>query len=107
MFIKNQTFKDEDTLLEVMFDFDIGEKSAYTLSLIAEIDKGLAENEEYIKYRESLTDEDDKVELYTEERDLRLAEIFMARFDSFQVQSARLFGLKGSERVLLYEIDMV
>lgn len=107
MFIQNQTFKDEDTLLEAMFDFDIGDKSAYTLALIADIDKGLQENEEYIKYRDSLTDEDDKAELYIEERDLRLAELLMQRFDSFQVQSAKLYGLKGSERELLYEIDMV
>jgi hypothetical protein len=107
MFIKNQTFKDEDTLLEAMFDFDIGEKSAYTLALIAEIDKGLAENEEYIKYRDSLTDQDDKAELYIEERDLRLAEIFMQRFDSFVINSAKLYGAKGDQRELLYEIDMV
>lgn len=107
MFIKDQTFKDEDTLLEAMFDFDIGDKSAYTRALIAEIDKGLAENEEYIKYRDSLTDEDDKAELYIEERDLRLAEIFMQRFDSFQIKGAKLYGVKGAERELLYEIDMV
>lgn len=107
MFIKNQTFTDEDTLLEVMFDFDIGERSAYTQALIGEIDKELSENEEYIKYRNSLTDEDDKAELYIEERDLRLAEIFMQRFDSFQVQSAKLYGLKGTDKELLYEIDMV
>jgi hypothetical protein len=107
MFIKNQTFKDEDTLLEAMFDFDIGEKSAYTMALIAEIDKDLAVHEEYIKYRDSLTDEDDKAELYIEERDLRLAEIFMQRFDSFVINRAKLYGAKGDQRELLYEIDMV
>lgn len=107
MFIKNQTFKDEDTLLEVMFDFDIGDKSAYTLALIAEIDKDLSENEEYIKYRDSLTDEDDKSELYIEERDLRLAEMLMERFDSFKVHMAKLYGVKGENSELLYEIDMV
>jgi hypothetical protein len=107
MFIKNQTFNDEDTLLEAMFDFDIGDKSAYTLALIAEIDKDLAANEEYIRYRDSLTDEDDRSELYIEERDLRLAELFMQRFDSFVIDRAKLYGVKANKRELLYEIDMV
>ena len=107
MFIKNQTFTDEDTLLEAMFDFDIGEKSPYTLAQIAEIDKELSENEEYQKYRDSLTDEDDKAELYIEERDLRLAEIFMEHFGSFVIDMCKLYGVKDGHRELLYEIDMV
>ena len=39
MFIKNQEFKDEDTLLEAMFDFDIGIKSSYVQAEIEKINK--------------------------------------------------------------------
>jgi hypothetical protein len=107
MFIKNQSFKDEQTLLDAMFDFNIGTASSFTEELVAKINADLETNEEYQGYRESLTDEDDKAELYMEERDLRLAEIFMQHFDSFQIDHAKLFGIKDGERTLLYEIDMV
>ncbi|MBL7718219.1 MAG: hypothetical protein JNL72_05225 [Flavipsychrobacter sp.] len=107
MFIKNQTFSDEDTLLEAMFDFDIGRKSPLVQELVSAINQELEEHEEYKKYRDSLTDEDDKAELYIEERDLRLAEIFLQRYDSFVIHSARLYGVKDDARDLLYEIDMV
>jgi len=107
MFIKNQEFKDEDTLLEAMFDFDIGTKSAYVQAEIEKIDEELSGNSEYQKYKDSLSDEDDKAELYIEERDLRLAEVFMQRFENFIIDSAKLYGIKDGARELLYEIDMV
>ena len=94
-------------MLEAMFDFDIGIKSSYVQAEIEKINKELSENIEYQKYKDSLTDEDDKSELYIEERDLRLAEIFMLRFDSFIIDSAKLYGVKAGLRELLYEIDMV
>jgi len=34
MYIKNQQFKDEDTLFEVLFDFEIGEPSPYMQGVI-------------------------------------------------------------------------
>ena len=107
MFIKNQTFKDEETLEEMIFDFALGEPSALVQELLAGIDKGLEDNIEYIKYRDSLQDEDDKEELYTDERQIRLAEKLMKRFDSFMVEAQKLYGIQANERSLLYEIDLV
>jgi hypothetical protein len=107
MFIKNQSFNDEETLLDAMFDFNIGTVSAYTQALIDDINAHLAASKEYQEYLGTLTDEDDKVELYQEERDLRLAEMFLERFDSFAIDNAQLFGIKDGNRELLYEIDMV
>ncbi len=107
MFIKNQSFKDEETLLDAMFDFNIGTTSPYVQEEVKKIDKDLETSEQYQEFKASLEDEDDKAELYMEERDLRLAEVFMKRFDSFMIDRAQLFGLEGTERVLLYEIDMV
>lgn len=107
MFIKNQTFKDEETLLEMLFDFNLGQPSTLIEGMIAEIDKELERNTAYIAYYASLQDADDKAELYTEERDLRLAENLMALFDSFSVQSAHLYGVKGGEQSLLYTMDLL
>lgn len=106
MFIKNQTFKDEDTLLEMLFDFGLGESSDFIKNLVAGIDKDLEENIAYTEYRNSLQDEDDRVELYTEERDLRLAEVLMQQFDRFIVDKYKLYGAAGEERTLLYSIDL-
>lgn len=106
MFIKNQVFKDEDTLLEMLFDFNLGTASPLIGNMYADIDKGLEENTAYTTYRDSLQDEDDRLELFTEERDLRLAEQLMQMFDSFQVSDRKLFGLKDKEKTLLFEVDL-
>ncbi|OJW85209.1 MAG: hypothetical protein BGO69_06210 [Bacteroidetes bacterium 46-16] len=106
MFIKNQTFKDEETLLEMLFDFGLGQASALLQGMIAEIDKELERNTTYIAYYASLQDSDDRAELYTEERDLRLAERLMDMFDSFMVQNASLYGMKMDEQKLLYTMDL-
>lgn len=106
MYIKNQTFKDEDTLLEMLFDFSLGTPGMHIQNLVAEINKGLEANEAYIKYRDSLQDVDDRAELYEEERDMILAEKLMKQFESFVVKDAKLYGVVGGERILLYEIDL-
>ncbi len=107
MFIKNQTFKDENTLLEMLFDFGIGEPSDLVKQMIAGIDKNLQGNTAYIKYRDSLQDEDDRAELYIEERDLLLSDDLMKKYDSFTVDNKKLYGIKGPSRDLLYYIDLV
>lgn len=106
MYIKNQTFKDEDTLLEMLFDFSLGTPGKHVQQMIATIDKDLAANDAYIQYRDSLQDVDDRTELYEEERDMRLAEKLMKQFESFAVKDAKLYGIAGGERILLYEIDL-
>lgn len=107
MFIKNQVFKDEETLLELLFDFGLGDMSPLINEMYANIDRDLEQNEAYKTYRDSLQDEDDKEELYTEERDMRLAEQLMEMFTSFQVHSRKLYGIRNDEKILLFEIDLV
>ena len=106
MFIKNQTFKDEETLLEMLFDFSIGQSSVLLQELIAGIDKELENNTAYQDYYNSLQDADDRAELYTEERDMRLSEQLMQMFEAYEIHSAKLYGLKDGVRSLLYEIDL-
>ena len=107
MFIKNQKFNDEATLQEMLFDFALGDPAPIVQELISGIDKELEANTEYIKYRDSLQDQDDKDELYAEERDIRLSEELMGRYESFLVNDRKLYGVKGSKQDLLYEIDLV
>ncbi|HXS36711.1 MAG TPA: hypothetical protein VN721_08425 [Flavipsychrobacter sp.] len=106
MYIKDQIFKDEDTLLEMLFDFSLGTSSSLIQQMIADIDNDLLGNDAYIKYRDSLQDEDDRTELYTEERDLRLAEKLMQQFGSFAISNSKLYGIKKDGKELLYEIDL-
>lgn len=107
MYIKDQVFKDEDTLLEMLFDFSLGEASSLVGGLKEAIERELQQNEAYMTYHNSLTDEEDRLELETEEQMIRLAEALMARFDTFQVKKQKLFGIKGTEQELLFEIDLV
>jgi hypothetical protein len=106
MYIKNQVFKDENTLLELLFDFSLGVPSGMIEELFATIQSELANNETYTQYYQSLADEDDRVELFEEERSLRLAEKLMELFDAFEVQNSSLYGLKQGQRTLLYQIHL-
>lgn len=107
MFIKNQTFSDEDMLLEVLFDFELGTPAPAVQELQAAIEKELEGHAEYQALRASMTDEEDRLELEDEERRLRLAEALQRRFSAFKVQQQRLYGLKGDSETLLWEIDLV
>lgn len=107
MYIKNQVFSDEDTLMEFLFDFSLGDAAPLVQELQQEIEQDLASNQAYRDYLATLTDEEDRLELETEERLIRLAEALMQRFESFQTKQQQLFGKKGGEEVLLYAIDLV
>ena len=106
MFIPNQKFSDETTLMEMLFDFGLGTPSPLVEGMVAGINNDLKENIAYQEYYKSLQEEDDRTELYTEERDMRLAEILMEKFTSFAVKDARLYGVKDNKEELLYTIDL-
>ncbi len=106
MFIKNQSFKDEETLLEQLFDFSLGQPATAIQQIITEIDKEVLANEAFQKYRATLTDEEDILELDAEERNIRLGEQLMEIYSSFLVSDNKLFGIKDNEQILLYELDL-
>lgn len=106
MFIKNQQFNDEENLLEQLFDFGLGEATAEVRQMIQEIDAEVLKNEAFQKYRGSLSDEEEIMELDDEERRIRLAERLMANYDSFEVFKSQLFGIKEGNKTLLYSIDL-
>lgn len=106
MFIKNQQFNDEENLLEQLFDFGLGEATAEVRQMMQEIDAEVLKNEAFQKYRASLSDEEEIMELDDEERRIRLAERLMANYDSFEVFKSQLFGIKEGNKTLLYSIDL-
>lgn len=105
MYIKSQTFSDEDTLMEMLFDFSLGDPSPLVTQLKETIEMELETNEAYQKYRQTLGEED-RLELESEERYIRLAEALMGQFDSFKTAQHKLYGLKNGHETILYEIDM-
>lgn len=106
MYIQNQTFSDEETLLEQLFDFGLGEASADVNTMMQAIDQEVLSNKAFQDYRNTLTDEEDIMELDDEERRIRLAEKLMALYQSFVVEKNQLFGVQAAQKVLLFELDL-
>ena len=106
MYIKNQTFRDEDTLLEMLFDFSLGEEAQLITDLKQGIEQELEQNQAFQDYRKTLQGED-LLELDTEERYIRLAEALLNQFDSFEVRDQRLFGIKSGVPTILFEMDFI
>ncbi|MBS1588652.1 MAG: hypothetical protein JST52_03460 [Bacteroidetes bacterium] len=107
MYIKNQSFSDEDTLLEMLFDFSLGDETPIISEHKANIEQDLLQNETFQNYLPTIKDEEERLEIETEERLIRLAEALMNQFEKFTVHNQKLFGLKNKEETLLYSIDLV
>ncbi len=107
MYIKNQRFTDEETLMEMLFDFSLGEASHTVSQIMQEIEEILGNNDTYQNYLATLTNAEDRQELETEERLIRLAEALQEKFSQFEIKDQRLFGVADDAYVLLYHIDMV
>ena len=107
MYIKNLEFSDEETLQEMLFDFSLGAPTQVIRDLQEQIERDLSTNEAYLEYHASLVDEEDRLELETEERLIRLAEALMHRYESFKTSRQKLYGIRGGNEELLYEVDLV
>lgn len=106
MYIQNQSFSDEETLLEQLFDFGLGDATPEVQSLLVTISKELNGNKDYQAYKATLSDEEEIMELEDDENRALLAERLMAMYESFVVEKNQLFGLKGGAQTLLYSIDL-
>ncbi len=106
MFIKNQTFQDEDTLLEILFDFDLGTSTEIINQKRLQIEEDLKENKAYHDFVASIPDEEERLEVATEERYIRLAEALMEDYESFKTVHGKLYGVKGEIADLLSELPI-
>ncbi len=106
MYIKNQQFKDADTLMEVLFDFEIGDPSAKMHAVITEVENAQAENEE-LKAQAATMEEEDALELLDDWKRERIIHILLNSYSSFKVHDAKLYGKIDSFEDLLYSIDLI
>lgn len=106
MYIKNQQFKDTDTLMEVLFDFEIGDPSAKMQAVITEVENAQAENEE-LKAQAATLEEEDALELLDDWKRERVIHIILNNYSSFKVHDAKLYGKNDSSEDLLYSIDLI
>lgn len=106
MFIKNQTFSDEDTLLEMLFDFEIGEASDFMKGVLLEVNKTIDADKELEEHLKTL-EEEDRLELHKDIQLEQLAKALQKTFSSFSVYKAGLYGHKSKDdKVLLYQVDL-
>jgi type II secretory pathway predicted ATPase ExeA len=106
MYIQNQSFSDEETLLEQLFDFGLGDPTPEIQALLESISEQLKGNKDYQAYKVTLSDEEEIMELEDDESRALLAERLMELYESFVVDTNQLFGIKGDQRTLLYTIDL-
>ena len=106
MYIKNQHFREEDALMEAIFDFSLGEATPIIQQLLSLIQKELLEDKEFQKYKATL-DDDEQEATEAEEMEIRLADKLMEQFHSFEIYKQQLFGLIDDQKTLLYSIDLV
>src|SRR5688500_17425720 len=107
MFIKNQKFSDEETLIEMLFDFGLGNASPFMQEIVQDVSRMIESDLEFTNHLRTL-DEEDAMELLTDIQLEQQAKKLQQHFTSFAVSNARLYGLKeGGEEQLLYQIDLV
>jgi septal ring factor EnvC (AmiA/AmiB activator) len=106
MYIQNQEFSDSETLIDMLFDFELGNASPWLQTLKTEIDAAVSANQAFTEFVATLTDEEERMEVQDEERRLQLASLLQEQFTAFEVKNNTLLAKNDKEVVVLYEIDL-
>jgi len=106
MYIQNQEFSDSETLIDMLFDFELGNASPWLQNLKTEIDAAVSANQAFTEFVATLTDEEERMEVQDEERRLQLAALLQDQFTAFEVKNNTLLAKNDKEVVVLYEIDL-
>jgi septal ring factor EnvC (AmiA/AmiB activator) len=106
MYIQNQEFSDSETLIDMLFDFELGKASPWLQTLKTEIDAAVSANQAFTEFVATLTDEEERMEVQDEERRLQLAALLQEQFTAFEVKNNTLLAKNDKEVVVLYEIDL-
>jgi septal ring factor EnvC (AmiA/AmiB activator) len=106
MYIQNQEFSDSETLIDMLFDFELGNASPWLQTLKTEIDAAVSANQAFTEFVATLTDEEERMEVQDEERRLQLAALLQEQFTAFVVKNNTLLAKNDNEVVVLYEIDL-
>ena len=105
MYIKNQKFKDIDTLFEVLFDFEIGNASAYMQEVVDEISVYI-KNDKALQEHVSTLDEEGRLELLDDMQREKTVQILQSKFEAFVVKNACFYGIIDNKDILLYSIEL-
>jgi hypothetical protein len=106
MYIQNQEFSDSETLIDMLFDFELGNASPWLQTLKTEIDAAVSANQAFTEFVATLTDEEERMEVQDEERRLQLAALLQEQFTAFEVKNNTLLAKNDKEVVVLFEIDL-
>lgn len=106
MYIRNRSFSDEDTLLEAVFDFDLGNHANTYQEILDRVAQEVKNNED-LKEQVKKMEEEDGMELVEDTRLQRLSEELRSTYDSFEIYSACFYGIKNGERIKLSEVELV
>jgi septal ring factor EnvC (AmiA/AmiB activator) len=106
MYIQNQEFSDSETLIDMLFDFELGNASPWLQTLKTEIDAAVSANQVFTEFVATLTDEEERMEVQDEERRLQLAALLQEQFTAFEEKNNTLLAKNDKEVVVLYEIDL-
>lgn len=105
MYIRNRKFKDEDTLFEVLYDFEIGNTQLYIDEVYSVVNQQFVSNEALNKELTNMESEDALAYIDDWKRE-QVVKILLQDFESFVVNNNSFFGIKGNQQVPLYTIDM-
>jgi hypothetical protein len=105
MYIKNRQFNDEDTLFEVLYDFEIGEPSDYMQGIIDSLTKAMNADEELTAHLRTM-EEEDRLELYDDIKREQIVGFLKKNFSGFVVESPCFYGISNAEKSLLYCIEL-
>ncbi|MEZ5016502.1 MAG: hypothetical protein R2800_05565 [Flavipsychrobacter sp.] len=103
MFIRNNSFSDFETLLEAIYDFDLGEHELKFKSIIESVSNDIDTNAEIQEYVKGM-DAEDGLELLDDIRLEQVAKRLEAMYDSFEIYSACFYGIKNEQKELLSEL---
>lgn len=106
MFIRNNSFSDEDTLLETIFDFGLGNHTPVFKEIFTSIEQDMEASEE-LKQQILQMETEDAEELVEDIRLDQLCKRLLAKYDSFEVYSACFYGIKDGAKEKLSEVELV
>ena len=108
MYLQNRQFADTETLLEVLFDLELGVATPELEACYTAAGKALAGNAEFQEELASLEDEEDRLEEADEAKREVVAESLQEKFAQFKVEDQKLWGLPANGApVLLSAIDLL
>lgn len=106
MYLPNQSFTDEETLMESLFDFELGEMTPLLEDYRNKAKEQLDADVEFYAYKSKIEETEERIAADEEQRLVVLATLLKDDFEKFEVKDKSFFGLKDGVSTLLASIDL-